>query len=70
MPNHFNERWERPIRGLRLPLQVWTSLRNENIITIDQLMAASGRLERRVGIGPKAAQIIHEEIARISAREE
>jgi len=52
------------------PLQVWTSLRNENTTTIDQLMAAAGRLERLVGVGPKAAQFIRDEIARVSAPEE
>ena len=57
MLNHFNDRWGLDQRCPSL-LQVWNSLRNENITTIDQLMAAAGRLERLVGIGPKAAQII------------
>jgi hypothetical protein len=70
MPNHFNDRWGGSIRGLRLPLQVWNNLRNENITTINQLRAAAGRLERLVGIGPKAAQIIREELARVSAPKE
>jgi hypothetical protein len=48
------------------PVQVWTSLRNENTTTIDQLMTAAGRLERLVGVGPKAAQIIRDEIGRDS----
>ena len=69
MLNHFNDRWGLDQRCPSL-LQVWNSLRNENITTIDQLMAAAGRLERLVGIGPKAAQIIREEIARVSAPEE
>jgi hypothetical protein len=51
-------------------VQVWTSLRNENTTTIDKLMAVAGRLERLVGVGPKAAQIIREEIARVSAPKE
>jgi hypothetical protein len=51
-------------------VQVWTSLRNENTTTIDKLMAVAGRLERLVGVGPKAAQFIRDEIARVSAPEE
>jgi hypothetical protein len=51
-------------------VQVWTSLRNENTTTIDKLMAVAGRLERLVGVGPKAAQFIREVIARVSAPEE
>jgi hypothetical protein len=56
-------------QGCPSPVQVWTSLRNENT-TIDKLMAAAGRLERLVGVGPKAAQFIRDEIARVSAPEE
>ena len=66
MPNHYHERWGGPIRGLCLPLAVWTSLGRENIITIDQLRAVAHQLERLDGIGPKAARIIREELARVS----
>ena len=70
MPNNFNDRWGGPIKEIRLPLQVWTSLQDENITTIEQLKAMADRLENLVGIGPKAAQIIREELARVSASEE
>ena len=48
MPNHFNERWEGPIRGLRLPLTVWNTLRDEGITTIDQLRAVADQLDQKV----------------------
>jgi hypothetical protein len=67
MPNHVNDRWGGPIRGLRLPLNAWKSLGDEGITTIDGLRAIADRLERCPGIGPKTAQVIREEIARVSA---
>jgi DNA-directed RNA polymerase alpha subunit len=69
MPNHFDERWDGPIRGLRLPLTAWNSLREDGIRTIDQLRAVAHRLECLPGIGPKTAQIIRDELARLSAPE-
>ena len=69
MPNHYSERWEGPIRGLRLPLAAWNSLRDERITTIDQLKAVADRLERMVGIGSKTAQVIRAELTRVSAPE-
>jgi hypothetical protein len=54
MPNRFNDRGVRS--EVSVSVQVWTSLRNENTTTIDKLMAVAGRLERLVGVGPKAAQ--------------
>jgi hypothetical protein len=69
MPNHFLDRWEGPIGGLRLPLSAWSSLQGEGITTIDQLKAVADRLERFVGIGPKTAEVIREELARVSAPE-
>jgi DNA-directed RNA polymerase alpha subunit len=69
MPNHYKERWEGPIRGLRLPLAAWNSLHNEGITTIDQLTAAADRLERLPGIGLHMARVIREELARVSAAE-
>ena len=69
MPNHYNERWEGPIRGLRLPLAAWNCLHNEGITTIDQLTAAAARLERLPVIGLHMARVIREELARVSAPE-
>jgi hypothetical protein len=70
MLNHYHERWEGPIRGLRLPLAAWNRLMDEGITTIDELKAAADRLERIPRIGSKTARLIREEIARISAPEE
>ena len=42
MPTHYDERWGGPIRGLRLPLTIWNSLRDEGITTIDRLQASCG----------------------------
>ncbi len=70
MPNYFNERWEGPIRGLRLPLTVWNRLADEGITTFDQLRAVADQLERLDKIGPKIAQVIREELAHIVALDE
>ena len=67
MPNHFNDRWGGPIRGLRLPLNAWKSLSDEGVTTINGLREIADRLERFPGIGTKTAQVIREEIARVSA---
>lgn len=69
MPNHYSERWEGPIRGLRLPLAAWNSLHDEGIRTIDQLKAVADRLELLVGIGSNMARVIRAELTRISAPE-
>jgi len=70
MPNHFAERWEGPIRGLRLPLIVWNTLMDEGITTLDQLRAIADQLERLPGIGSKMARVTREELARASVPEE
>jgi predicted flap endonuclease-1-like 5' DNA nuclease len=70
MPSHFHERWEGSIRGLRLPIVVWNSLRDEGITTLDQLKAVADRLEQIVGIGSKLAQVIREELANLAAAEQ
>jgi predicted flap endonuclease-1-like 5' DNA nuclease len=67
MPSHYHERREGPIRGLRLPLTAWKSLQDEGITTLGQLMAVADRLEWLIGIGPKMAQVIREELARVAA---
>lgn len=69
MPNHFSERWGGPIRGLRLPLTVWNTLRDEGITTIDQLRAVADQLERLPGIGVKMGRVIREELGRASTPE-
>ena len=58
---------EGPIRGLRLPSAVWNKLLDENIRTFDQLKAAAHEVEQIFGIGPKMAQAIRDEIARVGA---
>jgi predicted flap endonuclease-1-like 5' DNA nuclease len=70
MPNHYNERWEGPIRGFRLPMTAWNRLADEGITTFNQLKAVADQLERFEGIGPKTAEVIRGEIARIAASEE
>jgi hypothetical protein len=67
MPSHFDDRWGGPIRGLRLPLNAWTSLKDEGITTIDQLKVVADQLEQVPGIGMKTARIIRDEITRVSA---
>jgi hypothetical protein len=69
MPNHFDERWEGPIKGLRLPLIVWNTLMDEGITTLDQLWAVADQLERLPGIGSKMARVTRDELARGSAPE-
>ena len=69
MLNHYNERWEGPIRGLRLPLAAWNCPHNEGITTIGQLTAAADRLERLAGVGLNMARVIREELAHVSAAE-
>jgi hypothetical protein len=69
MPSHFDDRWGGPIRGLRLPLTAWKSLEYDGIKTIDQLRAVADQLERLPGIGPKTAQVLRKELARVSVPE-
>ena len=64
MPNHYDDRLEGPIRGLRLPLAVWNVLIEEGINTLEQLKAVADRLERFPGIGVKMARLVREELAR------
>jgi len=69
MPNYFDERWDGPIRGLRLPLRVWNTLMDEGITTLDQLRAVADQLERLPGIGSKMARVTRDELARASVPE-
>jgi DNA-directed RNA polymerase alpha subunit len=70
MEHAFYQRYEGPISGLRLPLKTWEVLRRQNITTIGALRAAADRIQRFEGIGPKSAQLIREEIVRVTAPKE
>jgi hypothetical protein len=65
-----NPRWELiggPIRGLRLPFDAWEALRREGITTLDRLRASADRIHTLPGIGPRTAQLIREELARVTS---
>jgi hypothetical protein len=67
-----NPRWDRiggPIRGLRLPFQAWEALREEGITTLDRLRTMADQIHTLPGIGPKTAQLIREELARVTPSE-
>ena len=66
MSSGYFQPCEGPIRGLRLPLNASVELERANITTLDQLMAVAPRLERIRGIGPKTAQTIRAELARLT----
>ncbi len=68
MPHH-NGTHLGSLKGLRLPPKAWYVLRRENIRTITQLRAIAGRIERFEGIGPKTAQAIRDEVARVTFHE-
>ena len=55
-----------PICGLVLPPNVWYVLRRENIRTISELRAVADHLQWFEGIGPKRAQMIRAELARVA----
>ena len=61
---------EGPIGGLYLPSNAWEALLRENIETLDQLRASVDWLEQFEGIGPKTAQVIRLELARVGPSEE
>jgi DNA-directed RNA polymerase alpha subunit len=64
-----NARWERiggPIRGLRLPFDAWEALRREGITTLDRLRAMADQIHTLPGIGSKTAQLIREELERVT----
>jgi hypothetical protein len=57
-----------PIKGLCLPRHAWEGLQKHGINTFDQLVAVADRLERLERlerIGPKTAQVVRKELARI-----
>lgn len=67
MPDKYRKRWEGPIRGLQLSTPVWRSLEAEGITTLGQLKVVADQLERLVGIGPKTARTVRDELARVEA---
>ncbi len=68
--SHRYQAFEGPLAGLYLPFNAWGALHRENIRTLDQLRASVDRLERFDGIGPKTAQVIKLELARVAPLEE
>jgi Helix-hairpin-helix domain len=65
-----NPRWDLiggPIGGLRLPFQAWEALRKEGITTLDRLRAMADEIHTLPGIGPRTAQLIREELARVTS---
>src|SRR5690349_10129127 len=67
-PMHRNPRWhicEGPLPGLRLPVNAWEALAREDITSLDQLRSVADRVHQFIGIGPKTARIIREELARL-----
>jgi hypothetical protein len=68
--SHEDENFLGPIEGLRLPWRVWGVLRRERITTIDQLRAVVDRIERFSDIGPKTAELIRQELARVTSLKE
>jgi hypothetical protein len=56
--------------GLRLPLNTWAALRNDSIMTIEQLSTMADQIHKFLGIGQKTAQPIREELARVALPEE
>jgi hypothetical protein len=66
MSKGFHAVREGPIPGLRLPRKAWLALERAGIATLDQLTAVVDRIEHvAAGIGPKSAQSIRAEVARV-----
>jgi hypothetical protein len=58
------------IPGLRLPQSTWQVLRDERIMSLEQLRAKADRIHMLPGIGRKTAQLIRDELARTSPPDE
>jgi hypothetical protein len=56
-----------PIKGIHLPPEAWHILRRENVTTLNKLRAVADRLEQFRGIGPRRAQAIRAELARVTS---
>jgi hypothetical protein len=46
------------------------TLREEGIMTLTQLRAMADQIHTLLGIGPKTAQLIREELARVTSKED
>lgn len=66
MPTSSSTVCEGGIPGLLLPQQAWFVLERENIRTIQRLKAIADKIEHVLpGIGPKTADAIRAELARV-----
>ena len=63
---HKEEAVPGPIEGLHLPPRAWAALQKGHIGTMHQLKAVADRIERLDGIGGKMAQVIRDELARVT----
>jgi hypothetical protein len=63
------ELYEGHISGLRLPQSIWQVLRDEGIMTLEQLRAKADRIHWLPGIGRATAQLIRHELARVASDE-
>lgn len=71
MPNDAWKIRQGAIPGLRLPQYAWSVLDRDNITSMDQLRAIADEIERLVpGAGPKTADAIRAELARVTASED
>jgi hypothetical protein len=50
----------------RLPLSTWAALREDGIMTIEQLSTKADQIHKLPGIGQKTAQLIRDELARVA----
>ncbi|WP_262032106.1 helix-hairpin-helix domain-containing protein [Microvirga sp. Mcv34] len=50
-----------------MPFDTWEALRSEDITTLDRLQAMADQIHTLPGIGPKTAQLIRQELARVTA---
>ncbi|GEO19153.1 helix-hairpin-helix domain-containing protein [Microvirga aerophila] len=70
MPVNPWDVWKGHIPGLRLPLSTWAALREDGILTIEQLSTKADQIHKLPGIGQKTAQLIRDELARVALPEE
>jgi hypothetical protein len=70
MPVNPWDLWKGHIPGLRLPLITWAALRDEGIMTMEQLSAMADQIHKLPGIGRKTAQLIRDELAHAIPLEE
>jgi hypothetical protein len=58
------------IPGLYLPFNAWVALREEVIMTIEQLRAMADQIHMLPNIGRKSAHLIRAELARVAPPKE